>query len=103
MESSKLFWLRAKPRSPPPVSVSHIQWLDMHEWKTRNEADTAAYEAWYQEKLAEIIRVVESDANQRFAGEIQALKDKLKPVTMEAFASGYAENISLQMTFSTTC
>ena len=57
----------------PPVNISHIQWLDMHDWKERRAAGTAAWEEWYQAKLAEIVRVVESDESRRFAGEIETL------------------------------
>jgi len=45
----------------PPVNIGHIQWLDMHDWKERRAAGEATWEEWYQAKLAEIIRVVESD------------------------------------------
>ena len=50
----------------PPPSISHIQWLDMHDWKERHAAGEAEWEKWYQEKLAEIIAVVESDESRRF-------------------------------------
>lgn len=72
----------------PPVSIGHIQWLDMHDWQAREESDAQTYEAWYQTKLAEIVRVVESDTNQRFAGEIQVLQEKLKPISSEARIGG---------------
>jgi len=69
----------------PPVSVSHIQWLDMQDWKIMKEKGNEAFEQWYWDKFREIRRVIESDDNQRFAGEIETLKHKLKPVTMDAF------------------
>lgn len=72
----------------PPVSVSHIQWLDMHDWKARKVEGKVAYEEWYKAKFSEIRRVVESDDNRRFAGEIEYLRQKLKPVTMDAFTAG---------------
>src|SRR5437016_5828851 len=53
----------------PPPSISHIQWLDMHDWKERRDTGEAVWEQWYQEKLAEIVAVVESDESCRFAGE----------------------------------
>ena len=56
-----------------PPSISHIQWLDMHDWQERRASGEAAWEKWYQEKLAEIIRVVESDESRKFAGEIRTL------------------------------
>jgi hypothetical protein len=63
----------------PPPSISHIQWLDMHDWKERRHAGESAWEQWYQAKLAEIVAVVESDESRRFAGEIKTLEELLKP------------------------
>ena len=63
----------------PPVNIGHIQWLDMHDWKERRAAGEAAWEQWYQAKLAEIVRVVESDESRRFAGEIETLNGCLRP------------------------
>jgi hypothetical protein len=44
----------------PPASISHIQWLDMHDWKERKERGLGvppehpdSWESWYQDKLAE--------------------------------------------------
>lgn len=78
----------------PPVSIGHIQWLDMHDWKDArgvvNAAKDepakgdAAWEQWYQAKLAEIVRVVESEESRRFAGEIATLNGYLKPINSEA-------------------
>jgi hypothetical protein len=67
----------------PPPSISHIQWLDMHDWKERREAGEAAWEQWYQAKLAEIIAVVESDESRHFAGEIKTLEELLKPTSSD--------------------
>ncbi|MCX6901619.1 MAG: TIR domain-containing protein [Verrucomicrobia bacterium] len=68
----------------PPVNIGHIQWLDMHDWQERRAAGEAAWEQWYQAKLADIVRVVESDENRRFAGEIETLNGHLKPIKSEA-------------------
>lgn len=68
----------------PPPSISHIQWLDMHDWKEKRAAGEAVWEKWYQEKLAEIVRVVESDESRRFAGEIKTLEDYLKPISSDS-------------------
>jgi hypothetical protein len=70
----------------PPPSISHIQWLDMHDWKERRATGETAWEQWYQAKLAEIVAVVESDESRRFAGEIKTLEDLLKP-TVSDFAA----------------
>ena len=68
----------------PPPSISHIQWLDMHDWKEKRSAGEAAWEQWYQGKLAEIVAVVESDESRRFAGEIKTLEEYLKPISSDS-------------------
>ncbi len=70
----------------PPPSISHIQWLDMHDWQEHRATDESAWEPWYQAKLAALVAVVESDESRRFAGEIKTLEDLLKP-TASDFAS----------------
>ena len=67
-----------------PVALSHIQWLDMHDWRDRQNADATAYEAWYQSKLSEILRILEDPDTQRFAGEIGWLSDLLRPAPFAA-------------------
>jgi len=74
-----------------PVALSHIQWLDMHDWRDRLNADATAYEAWYQSKLSEILRILEDPDTQRFAGEIGWLSDLLRPAP---FAARMAELLS---------
>ena len=68
----------------PPASVSHIQWLDMHDWKERRQAGGDAWNDWYKSKLTEILSVLESEQSQRFAGEIERLRDLLAPVTSDS-------------------
>ena len=68
----------------PPASLSHIQWLDMHDWKERREQDEADWDAWYQAKFSEIVTVVESEESRRFAGEIQTLERILAPISSDS-------------------
>jgi len=68
----------------PPVSISHIQWLDMHEWQRYAQAGGAEWERWYQAKLDEIISVVESEESRRFSGEILTLEKLLVPISSDA-------------------
>ena len=68
----------------PPVNIGHIQWLDMRDWKERRTAGGPTWEHWYQSKLAEIVRVLESDESRRFAGEIETLHGHLKPIRSDA-------------------
>jgi hypothetical protein len=72
----------------PPVNIGHIQWLDMHEWHEKRMSGTAAWKNWYQYKLSEIVRVLESDESRRFAGEIDKLNEYLKPIKSDARISG---------------
>jgi TIR domain len=64
----------------PPVNIGHIQWLDMHDWKERKLAEAEIWSDWYQSKFDDIVRVVESDESRRFAGEIERLGERLKPI-----------------------
>jgi hypothetical protein len=68
----------------PPASVSHVQWLDMHDWKDRRAEGDPAWHEWYQAKLDEIVRVVESEESRQFAGEIQKLSEYLKPISSDS-------------------
>jgi len=72
----------------PPVNIGHIQWLDMHDWHEKRVANGAAWDQWYKAKLAEIVRVVESDESRRFSGEIEKLNEYLKPIKSDARISG---------------
>ena len=69
-----------------PPGIGRMQWLDMHDWQERRAAGDPAWEQWYQAKLAEIVRVVESDESRRFAEEIKTLEKILKP-TVSDFVS----------------
>ena len=63
-----------------PISVSHLQWLDMNDWQARQQADPNAFEAWYVERFAQICAVIDHPDNQRFAGEISQLEEYLLPL-----------------------
>jgi hypothetical protein len=52
--------------------------------RPEDRAAEAEWEQWYQAKLAEIVRVVESDESRRFAGEIETLSAHAKPIKSEA-------------------
>jgi hypothetical protein len=68
----------------PPPTISHIQWLDMREWRTKFAAGSAVWEEWYGKKIAEIIEALESKESQRFAGEIETLSKYLKPISSDS-------------------
>jgi hypothetical protein len=76
-----------------PPSISHIQWLDMHDWKEHGKIGDAAWEQWYQKKFDEIKRVVESDESRKFAGEIRTLEEYLKPVVSDFAADARIQKL----------
>lgn len=62
----------------PPPSISHIQWLDMHDWKERRAAGEAAWEQRYRAKFAEIVTVVESDEICRFSSKHEMVSNECR-------------------------
>jgi hypothetical protein len=75
-----------------PASISHIQWLDMTEWKQRFVAGGEFWKSWYQEKFAQIVRTLESKESRRFAGEIRTLEKFLKPISPDTRISQLMKN-----------
>lgn len=65
--------LEPEAEAKPPVSLTHVQWLDLSAWPTR--ADDPA---WYAAQLAEVERIIADPERERFAGEIDALHDMLR-------------------------
>jgi hypothetical protein len=60
----------------------------VHDWHEKRAANGAAWDQWYKAKLAEIVRVVESDESRCFSGEIEKLNEYLKPIKSDARISG---------------
>ena len=63
----------------PPAMISHIQWLDMSDWK-EHEKDGFESE-YFQEKFRQIAEMIETPENERFNGEITKLKEALEPIS----------------------
>lgn len=61
----------------PPLLISHLQWLDMQQWQSLREQDAEQFEAWYQDRLGEILSVLRS--SEPFSGDITLLEQWLKP------------------------
>ncbi len=74
--------LEKEVAAAPPVSVSHIQWLDMQEWQDR--ISTAEFGNWYQEKLDALLGLLKAPQTERFSGEIAELDRRLAPITQAA-------------------
>jgi TIR domain len=62
--------LEAEAATQTPVSISGIQWIDMHDWADRLANKDEIGDQWYREQLNEILAVLADPKNQRFAGEI---------------------------------
>jgi hypothetical protein len=76
--------VEAEAVANPPVSVSHIQWLDMHDWAARSAAGAEEFEVWYRPKLGEILSLVGSPYSLKFRGEIAQLEERLRPISQDA-------------------
>lgn len=63
----------------PPAMISHIQWLDMSDWKKHE--DEGFESEYFQEKFRQIAEMIETPENERFNGEITQLKKALEPIS----------------------
>ena len=61
----------------PPATVGQNQWLDMSDWREKKAQGPDAYARWFQTKMQELFRVLESRENVTFNGEIQELRKRL--------------------------
>ncbi len=66
-----------------PNTISHIQWLDMSEWKKKKIDSKKNWEEWYKSKFEEICSVLENEESQKFSGEITELAEILKPISSD--------------------
>lgn len=78
----KTILLEAESEVQPPASVCHIQWLDMHDWKERIAQGDDSFQPWFDGKMQELFRIVESKESRTFAGQITYIKEKL-PACMQ--------------------
>ena len=56
----------------PPAMISHVQWLDMSDWKEHIEEGFES--EYFHEKFRQIAEMVETPDNERFNAEITKLK-----------------------------
>ena len=56
----------------PPATLTDRQWLDMTEWKEKK-----GNAEWFEEKMIQLISVIESPENVRFEGEIDMIRGAL--------------------------
>lgn len=63
----------------PPAVISHIQWLDMSDWK--DHYDGSFDSDYFKEHFAKIREMVEMPENEVFDGEISRLRTYLTPIS----------------------
>lgn len=63
-----------------PAEVTHNQWLDMHDWKEQKELGEENYQQWFEDKMSQLFRVLETKDNLQFAGQIGNIQNILKPI-----------------------
>ena len=68
---------REKDLQPIPAQLTHRQWLDMSDWEDKFAQGAEVYSAWFREKLAAIIRMVESDESREFEGQISMIRKRM--------------------------
>lgn len=71
--------VEAEAAAEPPVSVSQVQWLDMHDWAVRMADAGETGETWYRARLNELLSLLANPKTRRFAGEIEKLDRLLRP------------------------
>lgn len=64
----------------PPSSLGNNQWLDMSQWRDEKKKDT--YSKWFQTKMNELFRIVESKESIEFVGQISYIKEILQLPTI---------------------
>jgi len=61
----------------PPLSISHIQYLDLSNWEQKKSEGEEVFQTWFNDNIAIIEEIL---ANRKsFSGEIEELKKKLLP------------------------
>lgn len=75
----KTILLEPSNKVAPPAMISHIQWLDMSDWR---KYETEGFDSdYFQEKFRQIADMIETPENERFNGEITQLKEALEPIS----------------------
>ena len=62
-----------------PISITHIQWLRMEEWKEKSEDD-----GWYHTQLDKLIQVIENPRSASRNYELETLRLALDPLSFNA-------------------
>lgn len=59
----------------PPAMLSHIQWLDMSQWKEHPDSDIE----YYSQKFDALLSMIETENNLLFLGKLKNLKNIWNP------------------------
>lgn len=62
-----------------PAMFSHIQWLDMSDWK--RHIDEGFYGKYFQRKFKELATMINTPENEKFNGDINILREKMSPIS----------------------
>lgn len=77
--------LEAGIENDVPVTVRHLQWPDLSQWKAIKEGRVPGldWNRWYEEKLISLVEKLEGEATD-FADETNVLRKTLQPASFEA-------------------
>ncbi len=67
----------------PPSTVSHIQWLDMSSWREIWQQGEDVFAPWFDEKVKELLQVIESPENTSFPGQISSIREALPLISYD--------------------
>ena len=82
-KSCRIFTILLEENVSIPNSISNIQWLDMRDWKEHYKIGGNDWEQWFSLKMKYVFEAVEDPENTKYAGDIDILKSKLNPVSMD--------------------
>lgn len=75
----------------PPLTVSHIQYLDMSEWKKKLEQGESIFNEWFCYKFAELKEAIEKNSD--LPGLITEIRHTIKPALDSNSYVGDLENL----------
>lgn len=67
----------------PPAIATETQWLDLSDWRQRQDDGDDAFEKWYGEQFMALCAAIESPDAMTLAGEITELKTLLRPILID--------------------
>ena len=74
-----------------PANASFRQYIDMSDWKELYGTDR--FEPWYQEKLQEILKVINDPETKKYEEEVRYLKQILRPNLSIAYKNSQSDGL----------